>query len=155
MTALQKAKFISHQVLNQQPVEESSNNFLVAGNRAKMQEYFNEPINKNNDQAILPALEAVGRKQAHSPKVDNILSNDTSRSPIPIDPEIYKNMHNLLPKKMDESSHDLATRSQQGTYHNKSRSMSSNERKNEAEVNMLQQIQGLPKQSFIMSPHGF
>lgn len=155
ITAVEKTKFISHQALNQQqPIKECSDSFLVSGNRAKMQEYFNEPISKNNDQATLPALEAIGRKQAHSPKVDNLLSNDTSRSPIPIDPEIYKNMHNFLPKKMDASTHDLASRSQQETYHNQSRSISSNERKNEAEIKMLQQMQGLPKQSFIMSPHG-
>ena len=35
------------------------------------------------------------------------MSNDTSRSPIPIDPESYKNMHRHLPQRMDASSNDL------------------------------------------------
>ena len=37
------------------------------------------------------------------------LSLDTSRTPIPIDPESYKNMHKFLPQKMDASSNDAAS----------------------------------------------
>lgn len=32
------------------------------------------------------------------------MSNDTSRSPIPIDEETYKNMNKHLPRRMDASS---------------------------------------------------
>ena len=40
--------------------------------------------------------------------VDNLPSKDTSRSPIPIDPESYKNMNMELPPKMYASSNNLA-----------------------------------------------
>ena len=38
------------------------------------------------------------------------LSNDTSRSPIPIDAETYRKMHDALPHRMDASSNDLGGR---------------------------------------------
>ena len=66
------------------------------------------------------------------------LSSDTSRSPIPIDPETYKNMHSILPQKMDGSSNDLAMKSQDAVYHERSHSISSNERKNAAESKVSQ-----------------
>ena len=77
------------------------------------------------------------------------LSNDTSRSPIPIDPETYKNMHKDLPKRMDASSN--ANRSRSRDHSLLDRSISSNEqptldaRKN-TNVNYTQ------VQPFIMSP---
>ena len=39
------------------------------------------------------------------------LSNDTSRSPIPIDNETYQNMHKQLPTRMDASSNTQGNRS--------------------------------------------
>lgn len=39
------------------------------------------------------------------------MSNDTSRSPIPIDEETYKYMHKDLPRRMDMSSHRFDDRS--------------------------------------------
>ncbi len=51
---------------------------------------------------------AIGAREIATSRdfVNNQLpvSNDTSRSPIPIDEETYKNMHSYLPKRMDAAS---------------------------------------------------
>ena len=60
------------------------------------------------------------------------MSNDTSRSPIPIDPETFKSMNKCLPRSMDGSHVDLKSRSRSRSRPNsnrdKSQSASSNER---------------------------
>ena len=42
-------------------------------------------------------------------KVNLPLSADTSRSPIPIDPETFKQMNMILPKNLDGSERDLTS----------------------------------------------
>ena len=73
------------------------------------------------------------------------ISNDTSRSPIPIDAETYKNMHRDLPRKMDASSLGKNDRSS-------SREPSVNEGSISSLENVRNQNAYTQVQPFIMSP---
>ena len=56
---------------------------------------------------------------------DNLPSKDTSRSPIPIDPESYKNMNMELPPKMYASSNNLGASQDAISQRDRSASISS------------------------------
>ena len=76
------------------------------------------------------------------------MSNDTSRSPIPIDPESYKNMHRHLPQRMDASSNDLGKGNSREPSPN-SVSVGGDAFSNNADLN---QFGHQAVQPFIMSP---
>jgi len=58
---------------------------------------------------VTSVLKSHRLKLSSQPQVSgrgDVLSSDTSRSPIPIDEETYKNMNRHLPKRMDAQSND-------------------------------------------------
>lgn len=72
-------------------------------------------------------------------------SKETSRSPIPIDPETYINMNKALPTRMYASSNNLAPSNDgMSQNHERSMSMSSN---NTGDASQYRQVK-----TFIMSP---
>ena len=64
-------------------------------------------MNRNLDTKQRDRTEAVSNELRNQMMP---LSNDTSRSPIPIDAETYRKMHKDLPHRMDASSNDLVGR---------------------------------------------
>jgi len=79
-----------------------------------------------------------------------IMSNDTSRSPIPIDEETYRNMHKHLPRRMDASSignpFDNKSRSRELSVDHSTTSARPEKTPN-ADIRQFTQVQ-----PFIMSP---
>ena len=81
------------------------------------------------------------------------MSSDTSRSPIPIDPETYRNLHKDLPRRMDASSNDLAGRRSNSREVSQDRSASiSSAGRNAGESSVAGAGNFTQVQPFIMSP---
>ena len=75
---------------------------MVAGNRTGLPEYLLDKSSYFGTNDYVQANRGSSMMQRH---IDNgFMSNDTSRSPIPIDEETYKNMNKHLPRRMDASS---------------------------------------------------
>ena len=119
-----------------------SGDLIVNGNRTGMPEYL---LDKTCPSEMFRFREATVQRTV--PHAGEMMSNDTSRSPIPIDEETYKNMNRHLPRRMEASSMGQVDKSRSRDVSVEQSNSSARMDRANADISQFTQVQ-----PFIMSP---